>query len=53
MDRLTLLTTAAERTRTLNEAFASSMSPFEVATQFAAEDIDLIIAWMEHHRADR
>lgn len=48
MDRLSLLTTIASRTATVNKAFGSSMSPFEIAVQFSVEDIDLIVAWMEH-----
>jgi len=48
MSRLLLLTTAAYRTRVINEACGSSMSPHQVAAQFADEDADLIVAWMEH-----
>lgn len=48
MDRLALLTRAAHRTRTLNQAFGSQLSPFEVESQFADEDVDLIVLWSAH-----
>lgn len=47
MDRLRLLSNAAHRTRTVNRAFGSQLSPSEIESQFADEDIDLLILWME------
>jgi hypothetical protein len=38
----------ASRTRQVNEAMHTSMTPQQIAALFADEDIDLLIAWIEH-----
>jgi hypothetical protein len=48
IDRLSLLTNAAHRTRLINELFGTHLTPAEVARDFADEDIDLLLAWKEH-----
>jgi hypothetical protein len=45
MDRITLLSHAAHRTRAVNELFGTHLTPFEVASLYADEDIDLLLAW--------
>jgi hypothetical protein len=39
---------SAQRTRVINAAFGMALSPHEIVRAFADEDIDLIVAWMEH-----
>lgn len=48
IDRIELLAHTANRAHTVNRAFGSQLSPFDIARQFADEDIDLLILWMEH-----
>jgi hypothetical protein len=38
----------ASRTRAINEALHTTMTPREIAASFADEDIDLLIAWIDH-----
>jgi hypothetical protein len=49
MERISRVTAMAERTRVLNRALGTSLSPDEIDRMFATEDIDLIIAWKEHY----
>lgn len=53
MDRLRLLTSAAYRTRKVNEAFGTQLGPREIEQQLADEDVDLIVLWREHTDASR
>lgn len=48
IERLSMLTRAAHRTRALNEAMHTTMTPDDIARSFSDEDIDLLLAWMEH-----
>lgn len=48
MDRLSSLTRMAHRTRAVNEALGTSMTPDQIAERFADEDIDLLLAWIAH-----
>jgi hypothetical protein len=38
----------ASRTRQVNEAMHTSMTPQQIAALFADEDIDLLLAWIDH-----
>jgi hypothetical protein len=48
IDRLSSLTRMANRTRAVNEALHTNMTPHEIAARFADEDIDLLLAWIDH-----
>ena len=48
IDRMSTIMRMAQRARIVNEALHTSMTPFEIDRDFADEDIDLLIAWMEH-----
>jgi hypothetical protein len=43
-----LLAQAAKRTRTVNEAFGTHLSPQDIAANFADDDIAMLVAWMDH-----
>lgn len=45
MDRLALLSTTANRTRVINEAFGTHLTPAEIARTYADEDIELLLIW--------
>jgi hypothetical protein len=45
MDRIELLSSAAHRTRRVNELFGTCLTPAEVARDYADEDIDLLLQW--------
>lgn len=47
MERIELLATTARRTRAINSVLGTALSPEHIAAQFADEDIELLIAWME------
>jgi hypothetical protein len=45
MDRMALLASAASRTRQINALFGTQQTHEQIASAYAVEDIDLLLAW--------
>lgn len=48
MERIGLLSQAAMRTKAVNNAFGTALTPDQVAAHYSDEDCDLLIAWWQH-----
>jgi len=52
IDRLSLLSHVANRTKALNEAFGTALTPEQIETMYADEDIELILEWQNRPIAE-